>query len=338
MTTKPATQKKDILSEVRLFDPSQASEEMAYYIDPFAPVGTNVFPIGKEGSSKTVTWRSLSFRAALAGVSVVYFSEDMPPRLDRVFNLRVMQGLKLAPNKYPRRTLAWVEQQGMNLNTPEGKRMWIELVKRHRADIVVNDNYNSLFGGRMAADGYANWDTASAYAALLKDIRADFPELTIVTICNPPGSDPERLPGGQTLNAVCDLRLLFKDVPSKDEDVSKFTIRNTKASRISASMDYKGRIVGLKGDDLSTLRVTLKPQGDTEPVEFMEGGEWLSSRSNSGTHSADGSKSSKSPAQRRPRRRSGGRNGGRPRDHDPSTSALRKRRQRAREQGTLDEA
>jgi hypothetical protein len=321
--------RKGPATEVRLLDLSEPRESRRFYIYPFAPVGANVFSVGREGSSKTATWRWLALEAARAGVRVVYFSEDMSVEDDRILMHRYLEGLEIAEKDYPRETLFLVQQQGMNLNTPQGKKLWAETVTRYRADLVINDNYNSLFGGRMAADGYTNWDTAAAYAALLKEIGGRSPHLTIVTICNPPNADPERLPGGQHLPAVCDLRLAFAGRGTPTDTVSRFTVRNTKGSRISVPMNYGGRIIGPRGDDLGPLRVILKPQGDTKPIEFREEDSWGgrgSTRSRSSTPSRgtrggswDGGKyESRSPS-----------TPGRPRDADPSPDALRQRRSRA---------
>jgi hypothetical protein len=189
----------------------------------------------------------------------------------------------------------------------------------------------------MAGEGYENWNAASAYAAMLKDIRGEFPDLTIVTICNPPNTNPERLPGGSALAAACDLRLIFtKRERESSDSVSRFKVRNTKGSRIAIPMDNRGKIVGPRGDDLGPLRVTLTPQGDTESVEFRRRDSWdsrrESRRSSSSTRtktSSTGSPSSNASTKRTPRRVAG-----RPRDADPSQGALRMRRYRKRKSVT----
>jgi KaiC/GvpD/RAD55 family RecA-like ATPase len=246
--------------EFNFLELDQEPPKIAYLEEPFVPMGAFLFFVGAEGSSKTAVARWIALRAALRGHTVIYFSEDNPADRDRNYLGRMLAGMGQDNERLPPK-LRFVSSSGVDLSLAPIRNSVLELIKKITPDLVVFDNYISMFGGGMAAQKYESWDAASAFSTLLKQVRP-ICNPAVVTLCNGPASAPTSLPGGAGLRAVADLVVEFRG-RYRGGDVSDFKMANTKGTRYPV-YDYEGRVTG-PDDDVSPLVVELKKRGTEWP-------------------------------------------------------------------------
>jgi hypothetical protein len=272
--------------------------ETRYVYEPIVPEGTFVFFVGAEGSAKTIVARHVALKAALAGRSVVYFSEDNPRVKDEQYLARMLAGMGQDSTHLPE-SLKYSHSQGVNLADPADLEGVLGIVVSERPDLLIVDGYTTMFGGGMAQRDYESWDTGSVYSTLLKRLRSVC-DLSVITICHGPNSAPTRLPGGSSLRGVADLTIAFEAADSG------FRLWNQKTSRYPF-FERRGAVVG--DWDESPLQVRI---GDEVEIKFLR------------------ETGIKIEPVKPPKHE-----GGRPRDPDPSKQALymreyRERRKRGR--------
>lgn len=266
--------------------------ETRYVFEPIVPEGTFVFFVGAEGSAKTIVARHIALKAALAGRCVVYFSEDNPRVKDEQYLARMLAGMGQDSRHLPE-NLKYSHSQGINLADQADLENVLGIVVAEQPDLLVIDGYTTMFGGGMAERDYESWDTGSVYSTLLKRLRSVC-DLSVITICHGPNANPTRLPGGSSLRGVADLTVSF------EAQGDKFRLWNQKTSRYPY-FERRGEVVG--DWDKSPLRVQM---GDEVEIKFLrETGHKIEPL--------------------RPKRE-----GGRPRDTDPSRQALYMREYRER--------
>lgn len=255
--------KKAVEVEVKFYDPDAPPPKLRWLIEPLVPEGAGIFWLGQEGSSKTLVARDLALNLALRGERVVYFSEDMPLERDAYFNNRLLMGYGA---KFPRDTLYWAGRQSLNLYEDEAKAGIYRAINGVKPSLVVFDTYNKLWGAQTAAADYENWNAASIYASVVGEILSSF-GCSVLTICHPPDSKPDRLPAGSALNGVADVRVLFTGTYVEGSDTSQFVMENTKSTRYDY-FKYKGLVEGAHGAEDAPLRITYTPIGKTKEMPW----------------------------------------------------------------------
>jgi hypothetical protein len=231
--------------------------ETRYIFEPIVPEGTFVFFVGAEGSAKTMVARHVALKSALAGRSVVYFSEDNPRVKDEQYLARMLAGMG-QPTEHLPENLKYSHSQGINLADQADLESTFKVVVMERPELIVFDGYTTMFGGGMAQRDYESWDTGSVYSTLLKRLRS-ICDPAVVTICHGPNTSPTKLPGGSALRGVADLTVAF------EAQGDGFKMWNDKASRYPFFED-RGKVVGDWNNNEAPIAVQMG--GDVE-IKFL---------------------------------------------------------------------
>jgi AAA domain len=281
---------------IRRMTSLEGLETPPYLVYPVIPESAFVFFVGPEGSSKSEVARDHSIKLSLAGYRVIYFSEDMPPELDRVKMRRALGGL--GQERIPD-DLYWAERQGIDLSLPKWRDRIAAQAVDFGADLIVFDTYTSMFQGGLADKGYENWNIASAYTTTLKALSHGT-GAAVLTICHPPTSKPGALPGGSSLAGIADQKVVFNGRYDGGRE-SFFTMKSDKNSRYTRFV-YAGVIVG-EEDEKSPLVLTLTPRNNSPAVDIIPKGaraRWSTSSASSSSRTTTPGPVSTSPRESGP--------------------------------------